>query len=65
MFSRRQSEKRSPGNTVKVRALAFHYCGLGSIPDLDDVCRLSWWVLDSVPRIFFEVCSLTQNQEFT
>ena len=57
MFTRRQSEIRSPGITVKVRALAFHYFGLGSIPCRDDVCRLSWWVLDSenIFRVFLSL----------
>ena len=60
MFTRRQSEKRSPGITLKETALAFHYCGLGfDSRGLDDVCRLSWSVLDSAPRIFFEFSSLS------
>ena len=36
-----------------VRALAFHQCGLGSIPGSDVICGLSLLVLYSAPRGFF------------
>ena len=35
-----------------VRALAFHQCGLGSIPGFEAICRVSLSVLYSAPRSF-------------
>ena len=47
-----------------VRALASQQCGLGSIPRLGVICRLSLLVLNSAPRDFFRVHFLDRKPTF-